>query len=180
MKPILLVWSPIAVIAAITPLLVADADAAATRVFTGIDVRSGGDGYLLSSARGEMYAFGGAAAVRNPAGFTGDIADVALTSDGKGAMAVSSAGQFYASGTATAQRNPSGFAAAATHRTVVVARRTWWNVWSGDPRPALPASGATASVRVELCQLIERSAHARLDRPTVVPVRHRHDSPSTN
>ncbi|GIM95899.1 phospholipase A2 [Paractinoplanes toevensis] len=95
--------------AALVPLVVPTADAAATRVFTGIDARSGGDGYLLSSARGEMYALGGAAAVRNPAGFTGDIVDVALTADGQGAMAVSSAGQFYASGTAKAQPNPRGF-----------------------------------------------------------------------
>jgi hypothetical protein len=98
-----------AVMASVAPLLVPAAAAAATRVFTGIDVRSDGDGYMLSSARGEMYAFGGADAVRNPANFTGDIADVALTADGKGALAVSSAGQFYASGTATSQRNPSGF-----------------------------------------------------------------------
>ena len=99
----------VAVTASVAPLVVPAADAAVTRVFAGIDARSGGDGYLLSSARGEMYAFGGANAVRNPTGFTGDIADVALTSDGKGAMAVSSAGQFYASGTAAAQPNPSGF-----------------------------------------------------------------------
>ncbi|WP_158319513.1 phospholipase A2 [Actinoplanes xinjiangensis] len=99
----------VAVAASVAPLLVPDAEAAATRVFTGIDVRATGDGYLLGSARGEMYAFGGAAAVRNPSGFTGDIVDVALTADGRGAMAVSSAGQFYASGTATPQRNPSGF-----------------------------------------------------------------------
>jgi uncharacterized protein with LGFP repeats len=47
--------------------------------------------------------------VRNPAGFTGDIVDVAVTADGRGALAVSSAGQFYAYGTAKAQPNPTGF-----------------------------------------------------------------------
>jgi hypothetical protein len=90
-------------------MLTPDADAATGRVFTGIDARSNGDGYLLSSARGEMYAFGGVGAVRNPAGSAGDIADVAVTADGRGAIAVSSAGQFYAHGTAKAQPNPTGF-----------------------------------------------------------------------
>ncbi|MBM2618266.1 hypothetical protein JIG36_22150 [Actinoplanes sp. LDG1-06] len=98
-----------ALIGGASPLLLGDADAAVGRAFTGIAARSGGDGYLLSSTRGEMYAFGGASAVRNPAGFTGDIVDVALTADGRGALAVSSAGQFYAYGTARSQPNPVGF-----------------------------------------------------------------------
>ena len=99
----------VAVLGAGAPLLLSDADAATGRVFTGIAVGAGGDGYLLSSARGEMYAFGGAKAVRNPVDFTGDIVDVALTADGQGALAVSSAGQFYAYGTARPQPNPTGF-----------------------------------------------------------------------
>ena len=98
-----------AVLVSVVPLLSQDADAGTGRVFTGIDTRADGAGYLLSSARGEMYAFGGAAAVRNPVNFTGEIVDVALTADGRGAMAVSSAGQFYAYGTAKPQPNPVNF-----------------------------------------------------------------------
>jgi Prokaryotic phospholipase A2/LGFP repeat len=98
-----------AVLVSVVPLLSPDADAGTGRVFTGIDARADGAGYLLSSARGEMYAFGGAGAVRNPVKFTGEIVDVALTADGRGAMAVSSAGQFYAYGTAKPQPNPVNF-----------------------------------------------------------------------
>jgi hypothetical protein len=82
---------------------------ASGRVFTGIAMRTDGDGYLLSSTTGQMYALGPAKAVRNPSGFAGEIADVALTANGQGALAVSSRGQFYASGTAHAWPNPTGF-----------------------------------------------------------------------
>ena len=101
----------VAVAAALLPIAVLAAGPASAdvRTFTSAAVTSDGAGYLITSDRGENYAFGTMTPAANPQGFTGRIARVATTADGRGALAVSTAGQFYASGSATPQRNPAGF-----------------------------------------------------------------------